>query len=161
MHRNVTAIYRTHAIADEVRREVERLGIPGRHVHVLPDHDDSGTIASERDESAYRSDLDHLGLPDDDRHTYDRALRRGDYVVSVRVNEGESDHLGRITEIMRHPEAHDFDTLDRDFADEPRGAHNAGPGTPTGRRDSDYDYGGSTLRGFTYDDPYVPPRERV
>ncbi len=37
MTRNVTAVYRTHATADLVRRELEGLGISRGYIHVLPD----------------------------------------------------------------------------------------------------------------------------
>jgi hypothetical protein len=161
MHRNVTAIYRTHAIADKVRREVEALGISKGHTHVIPDNADDVPAGSHRDEGSYRSDLDHLGLPEGERHSYEHALRRGDHVVSVRVNKGDEAHLDRITDIMRHPEAHDFEQLDTEFRDAPRQDADRAGTAPMGRRDTDYDYGGSGLRGFTYDDPYVPRHERV
>lgn len=37
MHRNVTAIYRTGEAAELVRRNLEKLGIPARDIHVIPD----------------------------------------------------------------------------------------------------------------------------
>ncbi len=39
MHRNVTAIYRTHAVADLVRRELSEIGIAHRHILVIPDRE--------------------------------------------------------------------------------------------------------------------------
>ena len=156
MHRNVTAIYRTHGVADQVRRELVDLGISRSHVHVVPDTDDVISAGSYRDDTTYRDDLGGLGLPDEERHTYEQAVRRGDYIVSVRVNENDEGHMGRITEIMRHPEAHDFDALDTEFRDAPRGDYGTASGTAMGRRDRDYDYGGSNVRGYAYDDPYSP-----
>jgi hypothetical protein len=161
MHKNVTAIYRTHAVAEQVKREISDLGISHRHIEVIPDGRDDATHGAPRDPDSYRSGLDHLGLPDDERHTYEHALRRGDHVVSVRVNEGDEGHIDRISEIMRHPEAHDMDALDTEFRDEPRSPHNAGPETPRGRRDTSRDYGGKTVRAYGYDTAYMPRDEHV
>lgn len=161
MHKNVTAIYRTHLVAQKVKSEIEDLGLSGRHVDIVPDRHDDVATTGERDAQYYRDDLDHMGLPDTERHTYDQALRRGDYVVSVRVNKDDEDHMGRITEIMRHPEAHDFDRLDAEFRDTPKATYDPQTGAMVGRRDTTYDYGGSTVRGYDYDEPYTPRTERA
>ncbi|TFL18871.1 hypothetical protein [Jannaschia formosa] len=161
MHKNVTAIYRTHAVAEQVKEQIADLGISTRHIDVVPNRMDEATHGAPRDPDSYRSDLDHLGLPEDERHLYDHALRRGDHVVSVRVNHDDEKHINRISEIMRHPEAHDLDALDAEFRDEPRGAHNAGPGVATGRRDTDTDYGGPAVRGYAYDTAYSPRTARA
>lgn len=46
MTRNVTAVYRTHATADLVRRELEGLGISRGYIHVLPDDARSGSASA-------------------------------------------------------------------------------------------------------------------
>jgi len=161
MHKNVTAIYRTHEIADKVRCKIGQLGLSNRQVHLVPDTTDIVAGNTTRDENLYRDDLDHMGLPDNERHTYDSALKRGDYVVSVRVDRDDEHHLDRITEIMRHPEAHDIDALDETFRDTAGNASRTDAATRVGRRDTDYDYRGSTVRGYDYDHPYEPRTERV
>lgn len=54
--------------------------------------------------------LHDLHLPEEDTRIYQQAIRNGDVVVSVEVEE-EAD-LARVEEIMRRPEeAHDLDAL--------------------------------------------------
>ena len=54
--------------------------------------------------------LHDLHLPEDDTRTYQQAIRNGDYVVSVEVQEDAD--IARIQEVMRRPEdAHDLDEL--------------------------------------------------
>jgi hypothetical protein len=56
-------------------------------------------------------DLHDLHLPEADTRTYQQAIRNGDYVVSVDVDDDAD--LSRIQEIMRRPEdAYDIDDLD-------------------------------------------------
>ena len=154
MHRNITAIYRTHDVADLVRREIADLGISRSHIHVVPEGADTVSTGSYRDESTYREGLDHLGLPDSDRHTYEQAVRRGDHVVSVRVDD--ETHLDRIAEIMRRPEAYDFDTVDEEFRTVPPAERTAPTAAaPMGARDT-RDYGSRGVRAYTYDEPYRP-----
>ena len=153
MHRNITAIYRTHDVADLVRREIAELGISRSHIHVVPDAADALTPGTHRDESHYADGIDHLGLPEKDRHTYEQAVRRGDHVVSVRVDD--ETHLDRIAEIMRRPEAYDFDSVDEEFRAVPPHERTRTEGAPMGARDT-RDYGSRGVRAYTYDDPYRP-----
>lgn len=102
MHRNVTAIYRTHATADLVRQELRSLGISPGYIHVIPDTDDSGLGGSAREDHRYSDQLHDLHLPDDDLRTYQHSVRQGDYVVSAEVDQGQ---VERVREIMRRPEA--------------------------------------------------------
>lgn len=116
MQRAVTAIYRTYAAADLVRRELRDLGIPAHDITVLPDQDVPMTQSAGRDvgdETWNR--LHDLHLPDDDARTYQEAVRNGDHVVSVSLDDDA--HLQRVHEIMRNPEeAHDIDSLDSRYA---------------------------------------------
>ena len=55
--------------------------------------------------------LHDLHLPEEDTRTYQQAIRNGDYVVSVEVNEDAD--IARIQEVMRRPEeAHDLDAFE-------------------------------------------------
>ena len=118
MHRNVTAIYRTHAIADLVRRELIELGITSGDIWIIPDRDDPVSADGHRNNSKYSDQLHDLHLPEDDLRTYQQSVRRGDYVVSAEVDDG---YLSRAKEIMRRPEAESYhlDNRSRDFAAEP------------------------------------------
>lgn len=60
--------------------------------------------------------LHDLHLPEEDTRIYQQAIRNGDYVVSVEVDEDAD--ITRIQEIMRRPEdAHDLDELDASYRD--------------------------------------------
>lgn len=114
MHRNVTAIYRSHATADLVRRELSDLGIAPGDIHVIPDRDDPVGTDGHRSDNRYSDQLHDLHLPDDDLRTYQQSVRRGDYIVSAEVDE---EQVGRVQEIMRRPEeeAHDLDQRSSEF----------------------------------------------
>lgn len=143
MTRNVTAVYRTHATADLVRRELEQFGISRGYIHVLPDDArdaalginmggtaTGATSASGASEYAHEGvpntalmdAVDDLQLPDEDTRTYKHSLQRGDHLVSV---EADDDQVARVITIMRRPEAeaHNLDMSDEEFrgaADFPR-----------------------------------------
>ena len=116
MHRNVTAIYRTHATADLVRRELSDLGISSGHIHVIPDRDDPVGPEGRRSDNRYSDQLHDLHLPDDDLKTYQHSVRNGDYVVSAEVDEAQ---LDRVRAIMKRPEeeAYDLDQRSGEFRD--------------------------------------------
>ncbi len=120
MYRNVTAVYRTYAVADLVRKELHDLGIQSGHVRMVPDSD-LGTAAggTDRDDRYDRhvDALHDLHLPEDDVRTYQNCVRRGDYVVSAEVDE---DQVTRVQQIMRRPEdeAYNLDTRADEFSDE-------------------------------------------
>lgn len=125
MQRAVTAIYRTYSVADLVRSELKDLGISAFNISVVPDSDSPVTTGSSRDVGDDTHDRLHdLHLPESDIRTYQQAVRNGDYVVSVNVDDEA--HLERVKEIMRRPEdAHDIDELDTKYAStvyEPRRA---------------------------------------
>lgn len=116
MQRAVTAIYRTYSVAELVRSELKDLGISAYSITIVPDSDSPVTTGSSRDvgDDAY-SRLHDLHLPESDIRTYQQAVRNGDYVVSVNVDDEA--HLERVKEIMRRPEdAHDIDELDTKYA---------------------------------------------
>ncbi len=124
MQRAVTAIYRSAAVADLVREDLERLGIARANITVLPGAatmpgatDASLSTAGAQDLAGDAVDRLHdLDLPEDDTRTYQQALRNGDHVVSVQVDDDAD--LARIQEIMRRPEdAYDLDELDTRYGD--------------------------------------------
>lgn len=162
MHRNVTAIYRSHATADLVRRELADLGIANGHIHVIPDRRDEPVGAeSEHGDTRHMDALHELHLPDDDLRTYQQSVRRGDHIVSV---EADDEHVGRVQEIMRRPEeeAYNLDTRATEFGGEPLHPHTAGGArTPDqrrlGRRDPAHTdpYSRTYHRDDRLDDPYT------
>lgn len=147
MNRNVTAVYRTHAVADLVRRELEALGISSGHIHLIPGREDEVGSGGYREESRYIDALHDLHLPDDDLRTYQQSVRRGDYVVSANVDDNL---VSRVQEVMRRPEAeaYNLDTRHSEFSTEELIPH-----SDIGRRGRNADWLGQ--RDPAYSDPYV------
>ena len=113
MTKHVTAIYRTHAVAADVKQKIEALGIGGHDVSIIPDDPTRPADGTHRTDDQV-SDIDHLNLPDDDARTFKRAVRAGDYVVSAKVDD--DDHIAKVEDAMRHPEhVYDIDAYDRDY----------------------------------------------
>lgn len=141
MNRNVTAVYRTYAVADLVGQELEALGISRGDIHVIPDSERVVGTSGERDDRRWTDALHNLDLPEEDVRTYQHSIRRGDYVVSANVDD---DHVGRVQEVMRRPEAeaYNLDARTDEFRDEVIVAHSDPRRTrdarPMGRRDTAY-----------------------
>ena len=117
MSKHVTAIYRTHAAASEVKRNVEALGIGSHDVSIIPDDPTPHTAGTHRGDD-HVDLIDRLNLPDDDQRTYKRAVRAGDYVVSVKVDN--DNHIASVEDAMRHPEyGYDIDAYDTEYRAHP------------------------------------------
>jgi uncharacterized protein (TIGR02271 family) len=111
MQRAITAIYPSADVADLVRRDLVDLGVGSHDITILPDLNSSMTMGGDPIDR-----LHDLGLPETDIRTYQQAIRNGDYVVSVEIDN--EDNLSRIQEVMRRPEdAYDIDRLDTQYAD--------------------------------------------
>ena len=118
MTRTVTAIYRTHAVANLVREGLASLGVDHHDIHVVPDDDREFRAGSRDDDTSWNDGLHGLHLPEHDLRTYQNAVRNGDYVVSVDV-DGDAD-LSRIKDVMRRPEdeAYDIGALDTMYGEQ-------------------------------------------
>jgi hypothetical protein len=64
--------------------------VPGTHVHVIPDGDDLTGSGTTRDVTTFNQHLHDLDLPEDDTRTYQQAIRNGDHVVSVEVDDADA-----------------------------------------------------------------------
>lgn len=142
MHRNVTAIYRSHATADLVRRELTDLGISHGHIHMIPEQDEPVGADGHRDDKRHIDALHRLHLPDNDLRTYQQSVRRGDYIVSAELDD---DYVQRAQQIMKRPEqeAYNLDHRDTEFGNESliaRGEEDPAAANEDwrGRRDTDY-----------------------
>jgi predicted PhzF superfamily epimerase YddE/YHI9 len=134
MQRAVTAVYPTELSALEVREELVRLGIPDGQITMIPETTSEAATPGLRSSADHHDRLDRLGLPEDDTRTYLQAVRNGDFVLSVEVDDAE--RLDRIKQIMRNSgQARDLDAL----AEEYQGAkyapfrHEDRPADPYGR----------------------------
>lgn len=151
MHRNVTAIYRNHEVADLVRSELSDLGVSRSRIHVIPDENQPVGAGGYRDDNRFIDALHGLHLPEDDMRTYQQSVRRGDYVVSVEVDQ---DDVPRVQQIMRRPEdeTYNLDKRDTEFREETMlpstGVGGNDEGAYAGRRDA------------ALNDPYTRSYER-
>lgn len=152
MYRNVTAIYRTQATADRVRRGLEEAGVARSSIHVIPDRDHPVAGGALREETGYTDRLYELHLPDDDLRTYQQCVRRGDYVVSAEVEDRDVD---RVKSIMRRPEEEMYQLEHRasEFRDETVIPHSAGEGYMLNEE-------WRAKRLAAHDDPYARTYER-
>ena len=125
MSLNVTAIYPDHASAELVRKHLLDIGVALDDIRVIPDRAVPVEPGGYRASTDYTDQLYGLHLPDDDLHTYQHAVRRGDHVVSAEVDEAK---VERVKEIMRHPEAkpYEFARRSSDFRDEARIPYSTG-----------------------------------
>lgn len=149
MERAITAVYPSHAEAARVRSALTQLGIPGGHITLIPDAETAG---GSENTGAMSARLHDLGLPDEDTRTYDQAIRNGDAVLSVKVDDVT--RLDRIKSVMRDPgSARDLDALDEEY----RGAeyvpfrHEDRPAEPQDRaiREDPLPGERADLRGYT------------
>jgi hypothetical protein len=114
MHRAITAVYPTEAAALEVWQELSRLGIPDGHITMIPQSSSGAASPGRIDDNDLHRQIDRLDLPENDERTYLQAVRNGDYIVSVDVDDVE--RLDRIKSIMRDPgHARDIDALDEEY----------------------------------------------
>lgn len=117
MSKHITAIYRTHAVATDVKRSIEALDVHGHNITVTPD-DPNPVAAGNHREDHHVSAIDRLNLPDDDQRIYKRAVREGNYVVSVKVDDDERTSM--IEDAMRHPEhGVDIDAYEASYRSHP------------------------------------------
>ena len=150
----------------------------GAFVAATPTYADANSGYSGAD-AAYGDAFDRLhslDLPEEDTRVYQQAIRNGDYIVSVQVDDDADADLARIQEVMRHPEdAYDLDDLDTRYSGAeyvPRGqdsglqmaagsgASDAGYGSQqqgfasSGSMGQTTGYGGSGSRGYTGETQY-------
>lgn len=152
MYRNVTAIYRTWATADLVRRGLEETGVQRSAIHVIPDRESPVAGGAFREHSVDTDRLHDLHLPEDDLRTYQQCVRRGDYVVSAEVEDRDVD---RVKAIMRRPEDETYHLENRasEFRSEAIVPHSAGEGYMLNEE-------WRARRLAAHDDPYARTYER-
>ena len=152
MYRNVTAIYRTRATADLVRRGLQDAGVAASDIHVIPDQDHPVAGGSFREGTDFTDRLHELHLPEDDLRTYQHCVRRGDYVVSAEVEDRDID---RVKAIMRRPEEETYELENRasEFRSETIIPHSAGEGHMLNEE-------WRARRLAAHDDPYARTYER-
>ena len=140
--KNVTAIFRTQAIAERVRDEIVTLGVPEADVLIV-----SGTTPGTHATDA----LSGFGVPDADVASYRDAVDGGACVVSARLH---GEHVQAVEGIMRDPaNAGDEEAL---RAEHPEDQLIAPAGRPIGAVGSTSTIGAADDGRQTYADPMKP-----
>lgn len=127
MSRTITALFDTRADAEAGKERLRAAGIDAAHVHVHDQstHQTAGDYSTHQDQGTWAS-IKHAFLPDEDRHGYDEAIRRGGFVLTADVADHEEDDAVRALD-----EASSVDIDDR----------------LNGYRESGWDYQGAATGG--------------
>ena len=109
--RTITAYYDSRADAERARSRLDDAGVSTENTRILDQGEDltSTTTAVNRAENSggFFAALRDLFLPEDDRDTYAEGLRRGGFLLAVRVDEAQSD---RVVDLLEDTGAIDLDT---------------------------------------------------
>ena len=105
--RTITAVYDTQAEAERAVEALAAQGVPRSDLRIHRDASEtaSATSADNQDKGFWAS-LADLFVPDDDRHTYAEALRRGSVMVTARVDDA---HYEAAADLMETHGAVDLD----------------------------------------------------
>ncbi len=86
--RAITAFFESEAAAKSAVAQLEREGIPSRHITMVAGNRDTGVAAETAGtDTGFMASLKRMFLPDEDQHTYAEGLRRGGYLLSVNTDE--------------------------------------------------------------------------
>lgn len=98
----LTALYDTRSEADQaVERLTREAGIAPANVTVMAQETtaSSGVAASESGEgTGFLASLKSMFMPDDDRHAYSEAIRRGGFLLTAQVDQASSERAMDILE---------------------------------------------------------------
>ena len=98
----LTALYDTRSEADQaVERLTREAGIAPANVTVMAQETtaSSGVAASEPGEgTGFLASLKSMFMPDDDRHAYSEAIRRGGFLLTAQVDQASSERAMDILE---------------------------------------------------------------
>jgi uncharacterized protein (TIGR02271 family) len=108
--RTLTAIFDSRADAEAVRARLEQLGATGDSVQIV-DQSSGGGLHGDDHKGFWESVKDFF-VPDEDRYTYAEGIRRGGYLLTVRV---EDDYADEAVEIIESSNAIDMDTRSREW----------------------------------------------
>lgn len=132
----------------------------GANASVMPNDAAADRSAAYHDGATANEDTSHsdrlheLHLPEEDLRTYQHAVRRGDYVVSVEIDDDNQD-LDKVKQVMRRPEEETYhlENSGAEFSNESVIPHTSGEGRP-------YDDTKRARHIAEHDDPYARTYER-
>jgi uncharacterized protein (TIGR02271 family) len=96
-------MYDSRADAEAAQRQLESLGILDADGVSIHDQSSTGLSAgssgySSHENRGFWSGLKDMFLPDEDRHFYEEGVRRGGYLLTVRVDEQQADRVHDVLE---------------------------------------------------------------
>ncbi|WP_222184912.1 YsnF/AvaK domain-containing protein [Geminicoccus harenae] len=107
MTQTMTALYDTLGAAEAARDELIALGIADSEVFVRSADTEANTgLAPGTEDKGFWASLGDLFMPDKDRYAYSEGIRRGGYLLSVRVPDGLED---RAVDVMERSGPIDLD----------------------------------------------------
>lgn len=91
--RTVTAFFERRDAAQKASSDLVAAGVPGESIKITEGAEPSAATDRARpaQDKSFWDELKDLFLPDEDRYSYAEGLRRGGYLLSVRVDEANYD----------------------------------------------------------------------
>ncbi|WP_191062591.1 YsnF/AvaK domain-containing protein, partial [Geminicoccus harenae] len=103
----MTALYDTLGAAETARDELIALGIADSEVFVRSADTEATTgSATGTEDKGFWASLGDLFMPDEDRYAYSEGIRRGGYLLTVRVPDGLED---QVVDVMERSDPIDLD----------------------------------------------------
>lgn len=115
MMRTFTALFDTRADAEAVQADLERLGIMNADASRIYDQTSPGFSRdsySSDENRGFWAALRDMFLPDEDRHFYEEGIRRGGYLLTVRVDD---QHADRVHDILENSKAVNVEEREREY----------------------------------------------
>ena len=124
----LTALYDTRSAAETARDDLVALGIPSNDIAIHGAEGGSTATADTTEDKGFWGSLMDMLFPEEDRQTYTEGIRRGGYLLSVRVSE---DMQGRAVEVLERSNPVDIDERAESWRQSGWTGYEAG-GTTTG-----------------------------
>jgi stress response protein YsnF len=137
----LTALYDTRSTAETARDDLVALGIPSDDITIHGAEGGSTATADTTEDKGFWGSIMDALFPEEDRHTYTEGIRRGGYLLSVRVSE---DMQGRAVEVLERSDPVDIDERAESWRQSGWTGYEAGS-TTTGAAAADTGQAGSVV----------------
>jgi uncharacterized protein (TIGR02271 family) len=122
--RTATAMFDNKPAAEKAIADLVAAGIPRGDINLVEGGSNAAAAGGSRNDTGFWESLKDIFLPEEDRYSYAEGLRRGGYLLSVRVNE---DRYNQALEIL--DQDHTVDMNQRETAWRSEGWAGYTPGT--------------------------------
>jgi uncharacterized protein (TIGR02271 family) len=140
--RTATAMFDNRPAAEKAIADLVAAGIPRGDINLVEGGSNAAAASGSRNDTGFWESLKDLFLPEEDRYSYAEGLRRGGYLLSVRVNE---DRYNQALDIL--DQDHTVDMNQRETAWRSEGWAGYTPGTA--RTGAEATTGSAALRAST------------